>query len=139
MLVLLLYVSFVGVPMVISWVNSLGDVMLAASGLLRDILITSFSHFPRKISTETISIMAMQYRLTPLSGKHSIRHKSLSMKEFPESLQFLKMRAVLNPEWLNSYKSWNNAWKQHLKKGVHQKHHHPPPQARDPEENVQEH
>jgi poly(A) polymerase len=114
----------------------LGDVMLAASDLLRHILISSFSHFPRKLTTETISIMTMQYRLTPPSGKHSIRHKSLSMKEFPESLQFLKMRAVLNPELLNPYKSWNNAWKQHLKKGVHQRHHHPPPQAKDHEENA---
>ena len=79
----------------------------------------------------TTAIITMQYRLTPLSGKHSIRHKSLSMTEFPEALQFLKMRSVLEPDLFNPYKSWNNAWRQHLKKGVHQKHHHPPPEKKE--------
>lgn len=105
----------------------LGEVMMTVSAVIKKFVISSFSHLPRKLSTITTAIMMMQYRLTPLSGKQSIRHKSLFMKEFPEALQFLKMRAALDPDLLKPYKSWNNAWRQHLKKGVQQKHHHPPP------------
>lgn len=108
-------------------VPHLGEVMMTASAVIKKFVISSFSHLPRKLSTITTAIMTMQYRLTPLSGKQSIRHKSLSMKEFPEALQFLKMRAALDPDLLKPYKSWNNAWRQHLKRGVQQKHHHPPP------------
>lgn len=106
----------------------LGEIMMEASSLMKKFVISSFSHFPRKLSTLATSIMTIQYRMTPLSGKQSIRHKCLAMKEFPDALQFLKMRAVLNPDLLKSYNAWNNAWRQHLKKGVQQKSHHPPPQ-----------
>lgn len=106
----------------------LGEVVTTACTLMKKFVLSSFSHFPRKLSTLAASIMTIQYRITPLSGKQSIRHKSLSMKEFSEALQFLKMRAVLDPHLLKSYKVWNNAWRQHLKRGVHQKHRHPPPQ-----------
>ncbi len=108
-------------------VPHLGDVMMTTSSVIKEFVLTSFSHLPKKLSTVASAIIAMQYRLTPLSGKQSIRHKSLSMKEFPDALHFLKMRAALDPELLKPFKAWNNAWRQHLKKGVQQKHHHPPP------------
>lgn len=105
----------------------LGDVMMATSSVMKKFVASSFSLLPRKLSTAVSSLITMQFRLTPLSGKQSIRHKPLSMNEFPEALQFLKMRAALDPDLLKPYKAWNNAWRQHLKKGVHQKHPHPPP------------
>lgn len=108
----------------------LGEVMMTTSAIMKKFVISSFSNLPRKLSTITTAIIAMQYRMTPLSGKQTIRHKSLSMNEFPDALQFLKMRAVLEPDLLKPYKAWNNAWRQHLKKGVHQKHHHPPPEKK---------
>lgn len=111
----------------------LGEIVITTSDLTRTILTSSFSHFPRKISATMASILSMQYRLNPLSGKKVIRHKLLAMKEFPLALQFLKMRALLDSSLLDPYKAWTNAWRQHQKKGVHHRPHHPPPNKKPDE------
>ncbi len=116
---------------------NLGDVMTSAHALITASVTASFTHFPRRISSTMALIMAMQYRLTPPSGKRSYRPKILGMKEFTLALQFLKMRAVVDRRLVESYNSWNNAWRQFQKKGVHKKHSYTPFQQEAPHD-VQE-
>ncbi len=108
----------------------LGEIVMTTSELVKSVLTSSFSHFPRKISAIMTAILTMQYRLNPPSGKRVIRHKLLGMKEFPLALQFLKMRTLVDSSLLDSYKAWTNAWRQHQKKGTHKRAHHPPPKKK---------
>ena len=97
----------------------LGEVMMASSNLIKSVVTTSFSHFPRRISATMNYIMSMQYRLTPISGKKRHPPKFFRHKEFPLVLKFLKIRAVRNKDILSVYTSWKNLYRQHLKSGRH--------------------
>jgi poly(A) polymerase len=105
----------------------LGEVILTSSELIKNIVTTSFSHFPRRISATMASIIALQYRLTPLTKKRHYRSKLLRSKEFPLALKFLKLRAVADNTLMNSYNSWDNVYRQYQRQGTHKGPHHPPP------------
>lgn len=102
-----------------------GQIMLLTSSLIHAFVTSSFPHFPKKISSMTSFIMSTQYRLTPLSGKKHLRPKLFHIKEFGHAIQFLKLRALVNEELLETYSTWNNLYKQHAKPHEH-KHHAPP-------------
>ena len=105
----------------------LGEIILATTELIRKIVTSSFSHFPRRISAIMTAIMAMQYRLTPVSGKRHFRQRHLGIKEFPLALKFLQIRSIYDPKLVKAYDSWNNIYQQHLRQHTHKGHHHPPP------------
>lgn len=92
-----------------------GDVMMLSGSLIKTIVTTSFSHFPRRISAEVNYIMSMQYRLTPISGRRRNPPKVLRQKEFPLALNFLKIRAVRDKNILPIYSSWKNLYRQQPK------------------------
>jgi poly(A) polymerase len=103
----------------------IGEVMELTSTLLKAFMTSSFSHFPRRISTTAGFILATQYRLTPLTGKRHIRPKLFRIKEFQFALKFLKLRAIVDEKHLESYSSWSNLYRNHEKHG--ERRHHPPP------------
>ncbi len=90
----------------------IGDVLLTTNAIISAFVTTSFSHFPRKLSTTVSTILSNQYRLTPLSGKKHPKHKLMRNKEFSLSLDFLKIRAHLDDELMNNYKSWYEMYHQ---------------------------
>lgn len=94
----------------------LGDVMMLSNELIKGFVTSSFSHFPRRISSTMSFILAMQYKLTPLSGKRHPRPKLVRNKEFSLALTFLKLRSLINPDLLDTYRFW--------KEIVHHPEHH---------------
>lgn len=90
----------------------IGDVLLTTNALISAFVTTSFSHFPRRLSTTMGFILSNQYRLTPLSGKRHPKHKLMRNKEFGLSLRFLKIRALLDAELMDNYSSWNEMYHQ---------------------------
>lgn len=104
----------------------IGEITIAASTLIKEILYGAFSHFPRKLTSIMISIMVAQYRITPLSGKRHYKDKLLRHKEFEFALKFLKIRALVNQKWVDIYTSVRNQYRQ-LMKHPSGRIPHPPP------------
>ncbi len=104
----------------------LGEIIVLTSALTKEIVTSSFSHFPRRISTTMNTIMTIQYRLTPLSGKRHYRNKLLRSKEFPSALAFLKIRALANKEHMDAYMGWKNIYRQTARQSTRRGHHHHP-------------
>lgn len=104
----------------------IGEITILASNLIKDVLIKSFSHFPRRISAIVISILVAQYRITPLSGKRHYRERMFRHKEFELALKFLKIRALVNENLVETYTSIRNQYRQFVRHGDHRKHHPKP-------------
>ena len=73
-----------------------------------------------------ISILVTQYRITPLSGKRHYRERLLHNKDFDFALKFLKLRALVDIQYVEIYTSIRNQYRQLIRHGD-RKHHHPPP------------
>ena len=101
----------------------LGDVMMLSNSLIDGFVTSSFSHFPRRLSSTMSFILAMQYKMTPLSGKRHPRPKLVRNKEFHLALNFLKLRSFINPELLDTYGFWKEMIRQ---SEHHQKQHQNP-------------
>ncbi len=104
----------------------IGEITLVASSLIKDFLIQAFSHFPRRITSTTVSLIVAQYRLTPLTGKRHYREKLFRHKDFDLALKFLKLRAMVDAQWVEVYTSIRNQYRQAIRTGD-RKHHSPPP------------
>lgn len=106
----------------------LGDLLLLSSSLVKNFVTSSFSHFPRRISSTISYILAMQYRLTPLSGRRHPRPKLLNNKEFAHALRFLKIRALVDGRLIETYNYWKDLYRQSCKP-QHERHNPPPRQG----------
>jgi poly(A) polymerase len=93
-------------------VPHIGDILMTTNALISAFVMTSFSHFPRRLSTTMGIILSNQYRLTPISGKRHPKPKLLRNKEFGLSLLFLKIRALLDNDLMHVYDSWNEMYHQ---------------------------
>ena len=107
---------------------NLGDIMILSTTIVNDFVSGSLSRFPKRITISAAYIMMMQYRLTPLSGRRNLRAKLMHQREFALALQFLKMRAMLNPEIEEAYTHCTNLYDQHVPH--HQRALHPPPKPK---------
>ncbi len=103
----------------------IGEITLVTSSLIKEIFVHAFSHFPRRISSTVASILVTQYRLTPLSGKRHYREKLFHHKEFELALKFLKLRALVSEDLVDTYISLRNQYRQLIRHGD-RKHHSPP-------------
>lgn len=105
----------------------LGEITLLSSSLIKMVVTTSFSHFPKKISASMGYILAAQYRLTPLTGRRHLRMRWLNDHDFRLALIMLKMRALIDPSLQETYDWWRNTYKQHERPHdprVHNSHHY---------------
>ena len=115
----------------------IGEVMEFTSSVIHAVLNSSFSHFPRRITTLVAFILTTQYRLTPLSGKRHPRPKLIRMKEFDLALKFLKIRALVDPQWMETYDFWKGLYRQHDSHAEHHRsHHHPGPRPKGRPDNA---
>jgi len=102
----------------------MGDIMMLTSTVIKEVVTSSFTHFPRRLSSTIGFILAMQYRLTPLSGKRHCHPKLLRNKEFIFALKFLKLRSLVDKTLDDTYSQCKSQWKQQVKHGF--KRSHPP-------------
>jgi poly(A) polymerase len=84
----------------------IGEVMTVTNSLIRAFVTSSFSHFPRKLSSTVCAILTTQYRLTPPSGKRHPKSKLLKNKEFELSLRLLKIRSLVDNSLADVYRFW---------------------------------
>ncbi len=103
----------------------LGDIMTLSNSLISGFVTSSFSHFPRRISSTMSFILAMQYKLTPISGKRHPRPKLVRNKEFNLALNFLKIRSLVHEELMETYSFWKEIIRQ--SEHHHDKKAHPAP------------
>lgn len=111
-------------------VPHIGQITMLATTLVRSIFVSAFHQFPRRLSAIIISVLVAQFRLTPLSGKRHYREKLFHYKDFKLALNFLKLRALVSEDLVDTYTSIRNQYRQIVhhgdRKHVHHKHAHTP-------------
>lgn len=95
----------------------LGDATLLSASVVKAIVTSSFTHFPRRISAITSFILATQYRLNPVSGKRNLRPRMLHHKEFELALSFFRVRANVDFGLRETYNAWHGVFKQRGRHG----------------------
>ena len=108
----------------------LGEIIMLTGSLIKGIMTSSVSHFPRRMSSSMSYILSTQYRLTPLSGKQQHPTKFMRNKEFGLAIKFLKVRALCNKDVVDAYGGWNRQYRHYNRRGEHKKPPHPPPQRK---------
>jgi len=107
-----------------------GDILLLTGHLIKGVLTSSFSHFPRRLSMMINFILTTQFRMTPYSGKRHHRPKLLHNKEFELALKFLKIRSLVDQSLTDDYQWWLHQYQQVGRQSAHRgRHPHPPPHA----------
>lgn len=104
----------------------IGDITLLTTHLIKEYILSSFSHFPRRLTVGMSSILIAQYRLTPLSNRRQNRNRFLHQKEFGDALTFLKLRAIIDERLVDLYTSLRNQYRQVKHPGDRRGHHHAP-------------
>jgi poly(A) polymerase len=102
------------------------DIVLLCASVIKGVLVSSFAHFPRRISSITAHILSSQYRLTPLSGKCSYLTRLARQKDFSYALKFLKLRSMADPQWETHYRTWKELYTQNRPRGDRTPHPHQP-------------
>lgn len=108
-------------------VPHLGEIALVVGSVIKNIVTDSFSHFPRRLSATTAYILTTQYRLIPLSNKRLFRHKTMQSKEFNLALRLLQVRALVNSNLVELYRSWRKSYRQQEHHGDRKPHPHKVP------------
>lgn len=109
----------------------MGDISLLTSSLVREVLVHAFPHFPKRLVGAVISLLVAQYRLTPLTGKRHHRERLMRHKEFGIALQFLKLRALVDAQWVEVYTTLRRQYRTLSHHSVSQRpHRHFPPRKR---------
>lgn len=110
-----------------------GEVLMVTSSLIKGLIISSFAHFPKKLSSEAGFILSTQYRLTPPGGKKFLRSRMSHNKEFDLAVKFLKIRSLADPKLAESYEWWNNLRRQNERQSERHGHRpHPAPHHHEP-------
>ena len=108
----------------------LGEVIMLTTSIIREVVTSSFTQFPRRISTATNFILHTQYRFTPPSGKTHYRPRLFQHNEFHSALTFLKIRALVDKEIMPDYQDWKKKYKHFQSEHDHRGPHHPPPEKK---------
>lgn len=81
--------------------------------LIRILISEMFEGFflvPRRLRVSLTNILIGQYRFTPLHKKKDYRKRIPRDSDFPLALNFLNLRACLEPGLKNIYEEWNTAY-----------------------------
>lgn len=109
-----------------------GEILMVTSSLVKGLIISSFAHFPKRLSAEASFILSAQYRLTPVNGKKHTRTRLFHNKEFELALKFLKIRSIAAPELSEEYEWWNHQKRLMEKQSERHGHkHHPGPEIKE--------
>lgn len=105
----------------------MGDIILLTLATVKKFEAGAIPRFPRRITAIMCSLLANQYRLTPLTAKRQHHNRVLRQRDFDEALAFLKLRALVDKNLIEEYTQWKKLYTQHGKAGRHA---HPPPHHR---------
>lgn len=101
-----------------------GQILMLSSSIIKGVVTSSFSHFPRRLSMEANTILSTQYRFTPLSGRKHHRPRLLQSREFESALKFLKIRAAVDKRLSEEYNWWLHQYQNIEKHSEHHRSHH---------------
>lgn len=102
----------------------IGEIIMLTASVIKQFEIASFVLFPRRLTAIMGGLLSNQYRLTPISGKKNHHPKMFRHKDFPEALAFLKIRALVDKNLIETYSSWKTLYKQHARQSDRKGHHH---------------
>jgi poly(A) polymerase len=102
----------------------LGEILNSTSVVIRDVILASFYHFPRRIAAIMTYILSTQYRLTPIKAKKQHPARLFRIREFPMALRLLKLRAMINPELQDTYINWREGFRHFLRQEDMHTHRH---------------
>lgn len=108
----------------------LGEILGITSTLVRDIILSSFTHFPRRISATMGYVLSTQYRLTPLKAKRQHTIRLFRIREFPMALRLLKIRAIINPKLRDVYIQWRESYREFIRHEDHSHRHRTSPERK---------
>lgn len=108
-------------------VPHLGEIIMATTSAIKKFEFGALPRFPRRISAIMIGLISNQYRLTPLTSKRQHHPRILRQRDFAEALKFLKIRALVDKNLIETYTNWNKLYKDHTRKHHKHHHHHPAP------------
>lgn len=100
-----------------------GEILNLTYNLLRDVMVSSFSHFPKRIQAIAAYILTNQFRFTATITKKQHPIRLFRVREFPMALRLLKLRALVYPQLKETYLSWRDHYKTHL---AHEEQRHTP-------------
>lgn len=92
-------------------VPHLGQLHTAVYETVRDVLISSFPHFPRRIAAIATSAITNQFRLVPFSNKKVHPGRTLRSRDFPEALLLLKIRAEADESLIPAFEDWKDQYR----------------------------
>lgn len=95
---------------------TLGDLVTFFNGSLNQFFSPFFMKFPKLLKILTRHIIWTQYRLPPLAKKHPPLMRLFKDKDFGRALQFLKIRALIDPSLFPIYSSYSNQYR-HFRHG----------------------
>ncbi len=74
-----------------------------------------FLKIPKKIASSVVSILTSQFRFTPLEKKKRIRYRIPNVPDFQIALDFLSLRALIEPGLEKLHEEWLYYWNKHQK------------------------
>jgi poly(A) polymerase len=94
----------------------IGDVIFLANGLIKEVVMTSFAHFPKKITAVISYILSTQSRLHVTLGKQHFRLKILHNHDFVHALKLFQIRAIANKDLFDEYNHWQTLYQNTVSK-----------------------
>jgi len=86
-------------------------------------LFHPFFLIPRKLRMKIISILSSQFRMTPYEKRTGKRPRIPRDPDFPLALEFLDLRACLEPALKEIWETWQDVYLHPRKRHPHKKHH----------------
>ncbi|MEI8365367.1 MAG: polynucleotide adenylyltransferase PcnB [Parachlamydiaceae bacterium] len=83
-----------------------GEIAMITNTIIKEMLVSSFSNFPKRLSAEVSFILSTQYRLIPLDERRHHRSRMFHNHDFELALKFLRVRAAANHELMEAYNHW---------------------------------
>jgi len=109
-------------------VPSFAEILLLTGSLIKGVLTSSFSQFPKRITMTISFILTAQYRLTPIAkNKKHQKPKLIFNKEYELALQFLMIRSHVNESLIDEYNWWCHLFREIARQSSPNGHHHVAP------------
>jgi poly(A) polymerase len=103
------------------------EILSITDHVIREHLVTSFSHFPKRITILAGFALSQQLRITPLAASKQHPARLFRSHDFPLALRLLKLRSMVYPALKETYVTWRELYRKFLDSDDHHKVSHPSP------------
>jgi poly(A) polymerase len=87
----------------------LGQIQDEVFALINEVF-NVYLRLPKRYKNQVMAILTSQYRMIPLNKKKSKKIRIPKVADFQLALDFLAIRASLNPKYTETYKKWRQAF-----------------------------